>query len=304
MRETVIVEAVRTRGREAKRRAVRHARRRSVRGRPQRTAGARRCRSRDRRRRDLGMRLPGRRPVQQHRPLCGAGRRLAGDHPGDHRQPGVRLQPAGPRLRGARGDVGPARRRRGRRCRGDEPRAARFGQGDRNALRAQSACPLRRLLLQPGPVGGDDRHEVGLLPHPARRILRVSLTSGPPRHRTAAPSPTRLSRCSSTTATIVRRRGRAPRDQRRETGRAEAGVRRGRGDPRGQFLANLRRRGRAAGDHAGDGAAARVDAAGALPGRRGHRSGSGAHAHRPDPGDREGAGQGRRRVVRRSASSR
>ena len=36
----------------------------------------------DRRRRDLGMRIPGRRPVQQHRPLRGAGCRLARDHPG------------------------------------------------------------------------------------------------------------------------------------------------------------------------------------------------------------------------------
>ena len=36
----------------------------------------------------------------------------------------------------------PAGRRRGRRCGGDEPGAAGFGQGHRNALRAQSACPL------------------------------------------------------------------------------------------------------------------------------------------------------------------
>ena len=62
--------------------------------------------------------------------------------PGHHGQPGLRLQPAGPRLRGAGGDVGPAGRRRGRRRRGDEPRPTRFGPGDRDALRPESPCPL------------------------------------------------------------------------------------------------------------------------------------------------------------------
>ena len=94
-----------------------------------------------RRRRDLGLRLPGRRPVQQHRPLRGPGRRLAREHPGDHRQPGVRIQPAGPRLRRAGGDVGPARCRRGRRCRGHEPRAARCGQGDAGCPTARKSLP-------------------------------------------------------------------------------------------------------------------------------------------------------------------
>ena len=120
----------------------RHARRRPVGARAQRTAGARRHRPGDHRRRRLGMRVAGRRPVEQYRALRGAGRRLAREHPGHDDQPRLRFQPAGARLRGAGGDVRPAGRRRGRRCRGDEPGAAGFGQGNRDALRPQSACPL------------------------------------------------------------------------------------------------------------------------------------------------------------------
>ena len=60
-------------------------------------------------------------------------------HPGDDGQPSLRVEPAGAGLRRAGGDVGAAGRRRGRRGRGDEPGAARFGQGDRHAVRPESA---------------------------------------------------------------------------------------------------------------------------------------------------------------------
>ena len=125
----------------------------------------------DRRRRGVGLRLAGRRPVEQHRPLLGAGRRLARAHPGHHHQPRVRVEPAGAGLRGAGRDVRPAGRRRGGRCRGDEPGAAWFSAGHRHAVRPESACPLRGFLVQPGHLCRDDRAEVGLLADPARRVL-------------------------------------------------------------------------------------------------------------------------------------
>lgn len=46
------------------------------------------------------------------------------------------------RLRRASGDVGPAGRGGGRWSRGDEPGSARLGEGKRPTLRPQSACPL------------------------------------------------------------------------------------------------------------------------------------------------------------------
>ena len=70
---------------------------------------------------------------------------LAGDHPRHHHQPGLRVEPAGAGLRRAGGDVGPAGRRRGGRCRGDEPGSARLGAGHRHAVRPESACPLWRI---------------------------------------------------------------------------------------------------------------------------------------------------------------
>jgi acetyl-CoA acetyltransferase len=41
----------------------------------------------------------------------------------------------------------------------------------RNALRAESPCPLPRFRVQPGDLCRDDRAEVGVLPHQARRVL-------------------------------------------------------------------------------------------------------------------------------------
>ena len=152
----------------------------------------------DRRRRGLGLRLAGRRPVEQHRPLLGAGRGLARDHPGHHGQPGVRVEPAGAGLRRAGRDVRPAGRRRRRRCRGDEPGSAGLRARHRHAVRPESACPLRRFLVQPGHLGGDDRAEVGLLARPGSTSTRRARTSRPPPRRTPARSRTRSSRCSPT----------------------------------------------------------------------------------------------------------
>ena len=133
MRETVIVEAVRTpvgKRNGACRPCTPPTCRRSC----STNCTAHRHRPGDHRRRRLGMRVAGGRPVEQHRPLRGAGRRLARTHPGHDDQPGLRFEPAGARLRGAGGDVRSAGRRRRRRRRGDEPGAAGLGQGQR-------ACP-------------------------------------------------------------------------------------------------------------------------------------------------------------------
>ena len=121
------------------------------------------------------------------------------------------------------------------------------GPRHRHAVRPESACALRRFLVQPGHLRRDDRAEVGVLPHPARRVLGVARTSGRPPRRTAARSKPRSSR-SSPTATRRRRRGGAARHQRREARRAQAGVQGRRRHPRGQLVADLRRRRRAAGD--------------------------------------------------------
>jgi acetyl-CoA acyltransferase len=60
----------------------------------------------DRRRRGVGLRVPGGRPVQQHRPVLGARRGLAGVDSGHDGEPGLRVQPAGAGLRGAGRDGG------------------------------------------------------------------------------------------------------------------------------------------------------------------------------------------------------
>lgn len=77
------------------------------------------------------------------------------------------------------------------------------------------------------------------------------------------------------------RRGHPARYERRDPRRAQAGVHRGRGDPRGHRLPDLRRGGGAAGDDTAEGARAGPDSARALPRGRGHRLRSGAHAPRP-----------------------
>ncbi len=202
----------------------------------------------DRRRRGVGLRVPGRRPVQQHRPVLGARGGLAGIHSGHDGQPGVRVEPAGAGLRRAGGDVRPAGRGGRRRCRGDEPGSARLGTGHRHALRPESACAVRRLLVQPGHLGGDDRREVGLVAHPARRVLGALA-----RTRGGGSGPRRVRRPDRRGAhrwrRRHRRRGHPAGDHRREARRAQARLHRGRRDPRRQLLADLRRRGGPAGHH-------------------------------------------------------
>ena len=172
---------------------------------------------------------------------------LARDHSGHHGQPRLRVEPAGAGFRRAGRDVRPAGRRRGGRCRGDEPGSARLGAGHRHAVRPESACALWRFLVQPGHLRGDDRAEVGLLAGPARRVLGAlararGCRAGRRRLRNADHAGVHRRRAGR------RRRGHPPGHHRREARRTEAGVQGRRRHPRGQLVADLRRRGGAAGD--------------------------------------------------------
>ena len=172
---------------------------------------------------------------------------MAGEHPRNHHQPRVRVEPAGAGLRGAGCDVRSAGRRRGRRCRGDEPRTAWLSAVYWHAVRPESACPLWGFLVQSGHLCGDDRAEVGLLADPARRVLGALSragrdSAGRRRVRDADHAGVHRWRAGR------RRRRRPAGDHRREARRAEAGVQGGRCHPRGQLVADLRRRGGAAGD--------------------------------------------------------
>ena len=107
-------------------------------------------------------------------------------------------------------------------------------------------------LVQPGHLRGDDRQEVGLLPHPARRVLgAVARARGGRAGRGAVQRPDRR-RCSPTGSAVGADEGIRRGTTRREARRTQAGVHRRRGDPRGQLVADLRRRRGAAGDDRGE----------------------------------------------------
>ena len=136
------------------------------------------------RRRDLGLRVPGRRPVQQHRPLRGARRRLARDHPGTtvNRACGSSQQAldfAAQAVMSGQHDLVVA---------GGVEVMSRVPLGAARAtglpVRAAGPGALRRLLLQPGDLRGADRAEVGILARRGSTSSRRAPTSGPPRPRT------------------------------------------------------------------------------------------------------------------------
>ena len=79
-------------------------------------------------------------------------------------------------------------------------------------------------------------------------------------------------------------------------GGAEAGVRRGRGRHRRQFQPDLRRLGRAADDHVGEGGRARADPDRPHAHRGAGRRRSGHHADRTHPGHPEGVAAQRLRL--------
>ena len=188
-----------------------------------------------------------------------------------------------------------AGRGRRRRCRGDEPGSARLGAGHRHAVRPESACPLRRFLVQPGHLGGDDRREVGICPGPGStstpRVARAGGGgSGPrrlrrPDRRRCSPTAARSPPTRASGAGPPSRSSPALKPAFAEDGVIHAGNSSQISDGAAALLVMT------AGTRCGPGA----DADRALPRGRGHRCRSGADAHRPDPGDREGAAQGRRR---------
>ena len=125
-----------------------------------------------RRRRDLGMRLAGRRAGPRHRAHRAADGRLAGDRARCHRRPSVRIQPAVDSLRRRRRDRRPLRRRRRRWGGVDVAHADGIHPRQRRpAVLADLPGPLPRPDPQPGHRRGDDRRAVGLRPDRGRRIL-------------------------------------------------------------------------------------------------------------------------------------
>ena len=119
----------------------------------------------DRRRRDLGMCLAGRRAGPRHRAHRGADRRLAGDRARCHRRPSVRIQPAVDSLRRRRRGRRPLRRRRRRRGGVDVSHSDGIhARQRRSAVPPDIPGPLPRPDPQPGHRRGDDRRTVGLRP--------------------------------------------------------------------------------------------------------------------------------------------
>ena len=160
--------------------------------------------------------------------------------------------------------------------------------GPPDALRPESPCPVRRFLVQPGHSRGDDRQEVGLLAHPARRVFGPVARAG--RRRAGRRRLRRPDRAGVHRRRAVDRRRRRPRGTTVEKlaalkpaftddGVIHAGNSSQISDGAAALLVMTADNGRRAGP----------DAARAVPRRRGHRRRSGADAHRADPGDREGA---------------
>ena len=231
---------------------------------------ARQGRSQADRGRHHRLRHADRRAGLQHRAHRGAHGRLPHRDHRHHRQPPVRLVAAGVPLRRAGGHVGPAGRGRRRRRRVDDAHPDGLGRGDGHARRGAGDSVLADVqrevhLRAAAPVGRDGRREVGHLAPGLRGVRRSRATSAPPPRARAAASATRSWRSRSRAPT-------APRPP-SPTTRAFAPTRRWRSSPtssRGQagrrghrrhLVADLRRRGGAAGDDAGEGQAARAEAA-------------------------------------------
>ena len=216
--------------------------------------------------------MPGSRPAFRSRPR--RRRSTASAAPPSRRSTSPRRRSAqGSRLRDRfrRRAHGPHLLRR--RLRGDE--------GARQPVLRGAAGEVRQ-PDSPGPLGGDDRRQVGDPPLRARRA-RPTLPAA--RRQGDRRGPLRARDHS------LRRQRRHPhdrpgpaRDDPRGPRRPQTGVQGGRQDHRRQLLPGLRRRRRRAADGAREGRRPRPRAAGAdLRPDHGRRR-PGDHAHRPDPG--------------------
>ena len=230
----------------------------------------------------------------ERRAQRGPRRRLARVGARHHDRPAVRLQPAGGALRRRGRDLRPGRPRGRRWRRVDDPGADGLLGRRRPAVRPGGARALPRRAglrrrragaVQPGRRRRDDRRSAGGCPAPSSTSTRWPATSGPPPRRTPARSTPRSRRSARSAPT-----------------RASAGT------PRWPAWPSCRPRSRPDGvvtagsaSQISDGAAAlaittsewarraRADAAGPHPHRRRGRRRPGDHAHRADPGHREGA---------------
>ena len=187
-----------------------------------------------------------------------------------HARPHVRLRPAGRQLRGHGRDVRPVRvRDRGRRGE-HEPRPDGL---ERHGARRRAALPAAPGALQHHPAGAlgrADRRAVGHQARGARRVRRPEPRAGGAGDRGGALQAGDRPAHAGRRQRVRHRRGRAGAREPGEDGGARAVLQARRGGDRGQLLADLRRRRRAA-DHVG-----------------GARQGARAHPARPHRGHRAG----------------
>ena len=248
------------------------------------------------RRRDLGLRQPGRRADLRYRPQRRARRRLAAVGAGRDRGPAVRVKPAvGPLRRRGPGQR-PVRRGGGGRRRVDEP-------GPDGLLdRPGPGEPVRLRACRPSSGGCRPNQGIGAEMIAERwgqsraQLDEYSLAShaeGGRRHRRGplrrADHPGQAGRRHGRR----HRRGRPPRRHARGPRQAQARVQAGRRDPRGQQLADQRRRRRAADDDEREGGRARPHPGRPGAHRRARRRRPGHHADRADSRHPEGAEQER-----------
>ena len=290
-------------------RAARRAARRPAGTQPARTGGAHRRGPGAGRRCHRRCRHPGRRPGGQHRPQCAAGRGIPRVGTRRHDRPAVRQQPAGHQLRRP-GRAGRRLRPGHRRWRGvDGPRPdGHLGAAGQQSVRRGHGGALPGGPGATGHQRGTDRREVGLLAHPARRVLRRQSRQGRPRHQGRA-----LRQRADPDRRARHRRDRPARHDGRNAGRVATVVLQRRGQERfpqinwsdhgGQLVAALRRQRRGP-DHQ---QRARQQAGPAPAGADPHHDRRGLrpalHADRGHPGHREGAASrradaGRHRPVR------
>ncbi len=209
MATAVIVDAVRTAGRQAQREAVRLAPGRPGRRDAPGPGRAQRPRSGAHRRRDHGLRHAGRPPGPEHRPQRRPGRRLARVGARHHRRPPVRLVAAVGPLRRPGRDRRRLRRRRRRRGRGHEHHPdGRLGHARVHALRPQDDGALRRRRRPraPGHLGRAHRRQVGPVPRGPRRLRGAEPAAGAPGHRGGPLRAARSSRSRASSGTGRRAR--------------------------------------------------------------------------------------------------
>ena len=185
MHQPVIVDAVRTPIGRRNGSLCRGASGRPVGARPELADRAQRAGARGDRGRHLGLRQPDLRPVRERRPMGRPRGRVARDDSGHDGRPSLRVESAGDPVRLCQRRRRALRRRHRRRCRIDEPSAARRRSRDRRAVRTRGTGALPARFLQPRSRRRGDRSPLGTEPAPDSTNSRCDPTNSrsPPRRR-------------------------------------------------------------------------------------------------------------------------